>query len=174
MHPRSLVISAAVAARRSRHTCGTCLHPRMTLSPHHNLCRHRPSLDPPVQLKPDEFGGQVAWEAYQAQLELLAQGQGWRDQEKALQLMPSLHRPVPEILAHMMANQRSTYTTVAEALRREQLKGRTCQQGVSLPQLAQAVESLVRHAYPVAPEEMVAVLSRDAFIGALEDQQVQI
>ncbi|MPC55328.1 hypothetical protein E2C01_049261 [Portunus trituberculatus] len=90
------------------------------------------------------------------------------------------------MLAHMMASQRSTYTTVAEALRRrfgsvfqaevhrEQLKGRTRQQGESLPQLAQAVESLVRHVYPVVPEEMVTVLSRDAFVDALEDQQVQI
>ncbi|MPC43581.1 hypothetical protein E2C01_037231 [Portunus trituberculatus] len=86
----------------------------------------------------------------------------------------------------MTASQRSTYTTVAEALRRrfgsvfqakvyrERLKGRTRQQGESLPQLAQAVESLVRHAYPVAPEEMVTVLSRDAFVDTLEEQQVQI
>ncbi|MPC28201.1 hypothetical protein E2C01_021398 [Portunus trituberculatus] len=63
----------------------------------------------------------------------------------------------------MTANQRSTYNAVAEALRRhfgsvfqaevyrEQLKGRIRQQ-----------------------EEMVTVLSRDAFIDALEDQQVQI
>ncbi|MPC40347.1 hypothetical protein E2C01_033903 [Portunus trituberculatus] len=63
----------------------------------------------------------------------------------------------------MTASQRSTYTMVAEALRRrfgsvfqaevykEQLKGRTRQQ--------------------VAPEEMVTVLSRDAFVDTLEDQQ---
>ncbi|MPC52583.1 hypothetical protein E2C01_046453 [Portunus trituberculatus] len=36
------------------------------------------------------------------------------------------------------------------------------------------MESLVRHAYPVALEEMVMVLSRDTFVDALEDQQVQI
>ncbi|MPC72202.1 hypothetical protein E2C01_066499 [Portunus trituberculatus] len=93
-----------------------------------------------VQRKPAEFGGQVAWEAYQAQFELLAQGQGWGDQEKALQLMVSLRGPALEILAHVM--------------------------------LAQAVESLVYHAYPVAPEEMVTVLSWDAFVDALENQQV--
>ena len=57
---------------------------------------------------------------------------------------------------------------------REQLRGRTRQPGESLPQLAQVVESLVRHVYPVAPEEMVTVLSQDPFINALEDQQVQI
>ena len=36
------------------------------------------------------------------------------------------------------------------------------------------MESLVCHAYPVVPEKMVTVLSRDAFIDALEEQQVQI
>ncbi|MPC52229.1 hypothetical protein E2C01_046092 [Portunus trituberculatus] len=71
-----------------------------------------------VQPKPAEFGEQVAWEAYQAHFELLAQGQGWSNQEKPLQLMASLCGPVLEILAHMMASQRSTYTAVSEALRR--------------------------------------------------------
>ncbi|MPC41190.1 hypothetical protein E2C01_034776 [Portunus trituberculatus] len=68
-----------------------------------------------IQRKPAEFAGQVAWEAYQAQYELLAQGQGWGDQEKALQLMASLRRPAMEILAHMTVSQQ---LTVAEALRR--------------------------------------------------------
>ena len=57
---------------------------------------------------------------------------------------------------------------------RGQLKGRTRRPDESLQQLAQAVESLVRHVYPVTPEEMVTVLSRDAFLDALEEQQVQI
>ena len=139
-----------------------------------------------VPRKPAEFGGQVAWEAYHAQFELLAQGQGWSAQEKALQLVASLRGPALEILAHMTVSQRSSYIAVVEVLRRrfgsvfqaevyrEQLKGRTRRPGESLPQLAQAVESLVRHAYPVAAEEMVTVLSRDAFIDALEEQQVQI
>ena len=59
-------------------------------------------------------------------------------------------------------------------MNREQLKGRTRRPGESVTQLTQAVKSLVRHAHPVAPEEMVTVLSQDAFIDTLEDQQVQI
>ncbi|MPC65398.1 hypothetical protein E2C01_059532 [Portunus trituberculatus] len=39
--------SAVVAAGHSRCTCGTRLHPRMTLSFYHNLRHHRLSLDPP-------------------------------------------------------------------------------------------------------------------------------
>lgn len=128
----------------------------------------------------------MAWEAYQAQFELLARGQGWSAQEKALQLVASLRGPALEMLAHMTEGQRTTYTALAEALRRrfgsalqaevyrERLKGRTRRPGESLPQLVQAVESLVRHAYPAATEEMVTTLSLDAFVDALEDQQVQI
>ena len=100
---------------------------------------------------------------YHAQFELLAQGQGWSAQEKALQLVASLRGPALEILAHMTVSQRSSYIAVVEALRRrfgsvfqaevyrEQLKGRTRRPGESLPQLAQAVESLVRHAIPSGP-----------------------
>ncbi|MPC65416.1 hypothetical protein E2C01_059550 [Portunus trituberculatus] len=51
-----------------------------------------------------KFGRQVAWEAYQAQFELLTQGQGWSAKDKALQLVASLHGPVMEILAHMTAS----------------------------------------------------------------------
>ena len=58
-----------------------------------------------VQRKPAEFDGQVAWEAYQAQFELLAQGQGWSAQEKALQLVASLRGPALEILAHKTESQ---------------------------------------------------------------------
>ncbi|MPC73340.1 hypothetical protein E2C01_067664 [Portunus trituberculatus] len=46
-HPRSPVMSAIVAAGRSRRTCGMRLHLRMMLSPYHNLCNHRLSLSPP-------------------------------------------------------------------------------------------------------------------------------
>ncbi|MPC57317.1 Retrovirus-related Pol polyprotein [Portunus trituberculatus] len=55
----------------------------------------------PWHRKSAEFGVQVAWELYQAQFELFAQGQGWSDQEKALQLVASLRGLAMEILAHM-------------------------------------------------------------------------
>ncbi|MPC83287.1 hypothetical protein E2C01_077994 [Portunus trituberculatus] len=36
------------------------------------------------------------------------------------------------------------------------------------------MESLVRHAYPTAPKDMVAVLAIDHFVHALQQQQLQI
>ncbi|MPC09328.1 hypothetical protein E2C01_001937 [Portunus trituberculatus] len=55
----------------------------------------------------------------QAQFELLAQGQDCMSaQDKALQLVAILHGPASEILAHMTASQRASYTTITKALRR--------------------------------------------------------
>jgi len=136
--------------------------------------------------KPAEFDGRVAWEAYQAQFELLARGQGWSAEDMALQLVASLRGPALEVLTYLTPGQRTSYVRVAEALQRRfgsslqaevyraRLKGRARQQGEPLPQLAQDLESLVRRAYPAASEEMVAVLARDHFVDALGSQQVQI
>ena len=136
--------------------------------------------------KPAEFDGKVAWEAYQAQFELLAQGQGWSNQEMALQLVASLRGPALEILGHLPADQRSSYARVAGAMKqrfgspyqsevyRARLKGRVRQPGEPLPQLSLDIETLVRRAYPAASEEMVAVLARDNFLDALQFQKMQM
>ena len=136
--------------------------------------------------KPAEFDGRVAWEAYKAQFELLAQGRGWSSEEMALQLVASLRGPALEILAHLPPAHRSSYEKMAGALQqrfgspylsevyRARLKARVRQQDESLPQLALDVETLVRRAYPAAPEEMVVVLARDSFVDALQDPRVQM
>ena len=136
--------------------------------------------------KPAEFDGKVAWEAYQAQFELLAQGQRWSTEDMALQLVASLRGPALEILGHLPPEHRSSYTRVAGAMQqrfgspyqsevyRARLKGRVRQHGEPLPQLALDMETLVRRAYPAASEEMVAVLARDNFVDALQYQKMQM
>ena len=57
---------------------------------------------------------------------------------------------------------------------RARLKGRMRGRGEPLPELAQDMESLVRRAYPTAPEDMVDVLASDHFVHALQQQQLQI
>ena len=121
-----------------------------------------------------------------AQFELLSTAQGWDEAEKALQLATALRGPAVEVLAHLPAARRSSYDNIAQALRRRfghqhqaevyraQLKKRTRQKNETLSQLAQDVEALVRRSYPAAGEDMIVVLSRDAFIDALQDHQLQI
>ncbi|XP_050710062.1 uncharacterized protein LOC126994834 [Eriocheir sinensis] len=137
--------------------------------------------------KPAEYDGKVTWEAYVAQFEMLAATQGWDEAEKALQLATALRGPSVEVLGHLPPAQRSSYGSMAEALRRRfrpsglqaevyraRLKKRTRERGETLSQLAQDVEALVRRSYPAAPEEMIVVLARDFFVDALHDQQLQI
>lgn len=144
------------------------------------------SSSPCVRRKPAEFDGRVAWEAYLAQFELLATAQGWDDDERALQLVSCLRGPAVEVLGHLTPGQRVVYPSVVEALRRKygqhqqvevyraKLKKRVRNHGEPLPQLAQELETLVRKAYPTAPEDMVVVLARDHFVDALQHQQLQI
>ncbi|ROT64722.1 putative nitric oxide synthase-like [Penaeus vannamei] len=136
--------------------------------------------------KPSEFDGKVAWEAYLAQFELLAGAQGWDDHEKALQLVSGLRGAALEVLAHLTSQQRTVYSHVVGALQRRfghhhqaevyraRLKARVRAKGESLPQLAQELETLVRHAYPAAAEDMVTVLTRDYFVDALQDRELQL
>ncbi|ROT62946.1 hypothetical protein C7M84_019192 [Penaeus vannamei] len=136
--------------------------------------------------KPSEFDGKVAWEAYLAQFELLAGAQGWDDNEKALQLVSGLRGAALEVLAHLTSQQRTVYSHVVGALQRRfghhhqaegyraRLKARVRARGESLPQLAQELETLVRHAYPAAAEDMVTVLTRDYFVDALQDRELQL
>ncbi|MPC44533.1 hypothetical protein E2C01_038208 [Portunus trituberculatus] len=151
-HPRSLVMSDAVTAGFSRRTCGTRLHPRMMLSPHHNLRHHHLSLDPPGMTGIERPGenttsrGQFAWAS--------AGDPGTHDGE-----------PTIDINVVVEALRRRFGSVFQAEMYREQLKGRTRQQ---------AIESLVRHVYPVAPEQMVTVLSQDVFLDTLKDQHVQI
>ena len=167
--------------------------------PPHGRRTPAPALTPPrspppplgtsggtVRRKPAEFDGRVAWEAYLAQFELLADAQGWDDAERALQLVSCLRGPALEVLAHLAPAQRMVHTSVVEALQRKfgkhhqaevyraSLKSRTRNRGEPLSQLAQELETLVRRAYPTAPEDMVAVLARDHFVDALQQRQLQI
>ncbi|KAK3895965.1 hypothetical protein Pcinc_000349 [Petrolisthes cinctipes] len=128
-----------------------------------------PIGDYPRRRKPAEFDGGVAWEAYQAQFDMLANAQGWDKKERVLQLVACLRGIAVEVLSHLTLRQRMSYQCVLEAMQRKfgqhqqaevyraRLKNRMRGRGESLLHLAQDLEALVRRAYPVAPEEMVTV-----------------
>ena len=72
-----------------------------------------------VRRKPVEFDGRVAWEAYLAQFELLADAQGWDDAEWALQLVSCWRGPALGVLGHLAPAQRMVHMSVVEALQRK-------------------------------------------------------
>lgn len=136
--------------------------------------------------KPADFDGQVPWEAYKAQFDILADAQSWSIDERVLQLVSSLRGSAVEVLGHLTKGQRASYQCVVDVLQRRfghhqqaevyraRLKDRMRARGEPLSRLAHEMETLVRRAYPSAPEEMVIVLARDHFVDALGDQQLQI
>ncbi|KAG0715491.1 hypothetical protein GWK47_011819 [Chionoecetes opilio] len=147
---------------------------------------HQPCYSQPSRRKPADFDGKVPWEAYKAQFEILADAQLWSVEERVLQLVSSLRGAAVEVLGHLTPAQRASYQCVVDALQRKfghhqqaevyraHLKGRVRMRGEPLSHLAHELESLVRRAYPKAPEEMVVVLARDHFVDALIDQRLQI
>lgn len=169
------------------------LSPRCRPAPHRFSCSHdSPHRDshtpvaPSKKRKPSEFDGKVQWEAYFAQFQLLADAQCWDKSESALQLVASLRGAALEVLGHLTSTQRMGYQSVVEALRRKfgnyqqaevyraRLKGRVRMKGESLPQLAQDIDTLVRRAYPSAPEDMVGELTTEYFMDALQNRELQL
>ncbi len=128
----------------------------------------------------------MTWEVYLAQFELLANAQGWDDNEKALQLISSLRGATLEVLAHLTPAQRTDYSSIVEVLQRRYghhqqvevhwacLKARVQGRVESLPQLAQELDTLVHNACSSAMEDMVTILTRDYFVDALQNRELQL
>ncbi|KAG7168490.1 hypothetical protein Hamer_G002565 [Homarus americanus] len=102
----------------------------------------------PVKKKPQEFDGKVSWKAYQAQYELLAEQNGWDDKQCAVQLATSLKGAAMEVLSQLTGKERSSYMSL--------------------------VKVLERRAYPGASPDLLAMLSRDQFVDALDNTQLKI
>ena len=89
------------------------------------------------------------------------------------------------VLADLDANSRRNDQALAEALSlrfgnggkmevfRSQLKSRTRGKDESLPELAQAIQRLVRQAYPEAPLSVREVLEKDYFVDAIADTDIR-
>jgi len=185
-----------LATRCGAHEEGKTSPPASPPTPKRQPCSLTPPRSPPrhtgspmelgTRRKPSEFDGRVAWEAYLAQFELVADAQGWSVDERALQLVASLRGAALEVLGHFTGGQPLEYQQVVEALRRRfghhqqsevyraRLKARVRAKGEPLPQLAQELETLVRRAYPAASEDMVRELAKDQFVDALQDRELQL
>lgn len=136
--------------------------------------------------KPQDFDGLVSLEAYLAQFELMAEAQGWSPWEKAVQLASSLKGPAVEVLSHLTSAQRSSYSSIVSVLERRyghqhqsevfraRFRARVRGRSETLQHLAQELETLARKAYPAATEDLLAILLRDQFVDALDDQQLQV
>jgi len=110
-----------------------------------------------------------SWDDYQVQFQLIAELNSWNSSTMAIYL----------------ANSRRNYQAHAEVLSlrfgsggkievfRSQPKSRTRGKDESLPELAQAIQRLVRQTYPKAPLSVREVLEKDYFVDAIADTDIR-
>ena len=109
----------------------------------------------------------------------------WRDYEKSLQLAIHLRGTAQGVLADLRQDQRTNFTSLISALAARfepvqqselhhvKLKTPVRREGETLPELAQDVNKLIRLAYPSATAGIREQLSRDCFIDALNDPDLE-
>lgn len=134
--------------------------------------------------KPAPFDGNLTWDAYHTQFEMLARINCWSDADKAGYLAISLRGPAATVLTNLPPDQRQNYATLTAALQsrfgtahqtelnRVKLKVRTHRWEETLPELAEDIEQLVRLAYPDAAESMVGVLTKDQFMDSIPEEDM--
>lgn len=145
---------------------------------------NRPLSAKPL-ITPSPYDGKTSWDDYQVQFELIAELNGWNTSTMAIYLAASLSGSAQAVLADLDANSRRNYQALREALSlrfgnggkmevfRSQLKSRTRGKDESLPELAQAIQRLVRQAYPEAPLSVREVLEKDYFVNAIADTDIR-
>ena len=145
---------------------------------------NRPSLTKPL-ITPSPYDGKTSWDDYQVQFELIAELNGWNTCTMAIYLAASLSGCAQAVLTDLDANSRRNYKALRDALSlrfgnagkmelfRSQLKSRIRGKDESLPELAQAIQRLVRQAYPDASLSVWEVLAKDHFVDAIADADIR-
>ena len=135
--------------------------------------------------KAPTYDGQTNLQEYMVLFEMIAELNGWDDFSKAMELATSLRGAAQGILSDMRPELRTNYTYLVAALTsrfeptnqtelyRAQMKSRLRRKSESVQELAQDVKRLVRMAYPSASLELREQLSRDCFVDALNDKELE-
>lgn len=136
-------------------------------------------------ITPSPFDGKSSWEDYQVQFELIAELNGWDPSVMAIFLAASLSGSAQAVLSDLDEPSRKDYYALKGALAlrfgnggqkelfRSELKNRMRQKGETLPELSQAIQRLVRQAYPDAPQSVREVMERDHFLDAIPDTDIR-
>jgi hypothetical protein len=143
-----------------------------------------PAIDRPIQ-RPPTYDGKVPWNAYLAQFSIAAEINGWTDEEKGRYLATSLTGPALQILGNLPDEQRRSYTRLVSALEARFSEGRSAEKAKvtltgrrqrkdeSLAELAADIEGLIHQAYPEGRLHLWDALSKDYFINALKNAEMQ-
>ena len=136
-----------------------------------------------MKLKLPTFDGTNSVEAFLAQFNVAAAGNGWGEQEKGWQLATSLRGTPSEILSHVDVQQVGGFQTLENALKlRYQMTSGVCRQqfaakrqavGESPQELADVLHKLATRSYPTAPPAVLDTVVSGQYIVALADDEVR-
>ena len=151
-----------------------------------NTCRDEFRGTPSMKgVKPGTYDGTESWSDYLFQFNLIAEYCHWRGYEKSLQLAIHLRGTAQGVLADLRQEQRMNFTSLTSALAAKfepvqqselhcvKLKTRVRREGETLPELAQDANKLIRLAYPSTSADIREQLSKDCFIDALNDPDLE-
>ena len=136
-------------------------------------------------ITPTPFDGNTLWDDYQVQFELISELNGWNKKVMAIYLAASLSGCTRAVLTDLDERSRKDYFTLKEALPlrfgnggksefyRAQLRNHVKGRDETLPELAQAIQRLVRQAHPEASPSVREVIERDHFVDAILDTEIQ-
>lgn len=132
------------------------------------------------------YDGKSSWKDYLVQFELAAQANKWDKNMRAIRLACSLRGSAQALLSDLTPEIRQDYdrlvTTLTERFEpqnqceiyKAQMKQRIRKRDEGLPELAQDIKRLTRMAYPSAFLDLRDTLSKDCFIEALNDADMEL
>ena len=136
-------------------------------------------------MKPGTYDGSGSWSDYLIQFNLIADYYNWNNYDKALQLATHLRGTAQGVLSDLSHTQRTDFMSLTAALAarfepiqqselyRAKIKSRLRRKNEPIVELAQDVRKLVRLAYPSATADVREQLSKDCFIDALNDHDLE-
>lgn len=136
-------------------------------------------------MKPGTYDGTGSWSDYLIQFNLVADYNKWGNYDRALQLATHLRGTAQGVLGDLTQDQRTHFAALTSALAarfepvqqselyRAKIKSRIRRKGEPIVELAQDIRKLIRLAYPSANADVREQLSKDCFIDALNDNDLE-
>ena len=136
-------------------------------------------------MKPVTYDGTSSWSDYLIQFNLTADNYRWAEYDKALQLATHFRGTAQGVLADLNQDQRTNFVSLTSTLAarfepvqqselyRAKIKSRVRIKGVRIVGLAQHIRKLIRLAYPSANADVREQLSKDCYIDALNDYDLE-
>ena len=141
---------------------------------------------PKHRTHPSKYSGEIPFEDYLNQFEIVAELNGWSDVEMALQLQANLQGAATSAVAVLERHQRNDYEAVVKAIKsrygtaeqqelhRTLLRTRQRKRDESLPDLAYDILRLARLAHPTAPKDTQESIAVEQFLESLTDRELRL